>query len=460
MVLFLLAACSFEHLAFLDPYIELSASTTAVDFGAVAYGVTAADTVHFDNAGTTPAQVALAVEPPFSLDQVEVLVPAAGSASVMVSFSPLAAGDVSSELTAALQAGSGFAIALAGALNPDGDGDGAEHALAGGDDCDDTDASIGPGASEVWYDGVDQDCDGNDADADGDGFGAVEAGGDDFEDQVADAYPGAVEVWYDNVDGDCDGEDDFDADGDGFVSDAFGGDDCDDENPRVSPGDDEVWYDGVDQDCDGANDYDADADGDRASAHGGADCDDSDPTRYGTAAELDDTVDQDCDELVDEDFVGVGDIVLSELMLDPSAASDASGQYVELVNVSDRTAVLQGWTVAGTPVDDELLLEPGARALVCATVNSADNGGLSCDWGWDRAWQLDSEEDELSLELDGVVIDVVAWGPAWAAPEGASLELGPEDATDNDDPSSWCDAVSTSVTGDLGTPGTPNDCPG
>ncbi|MFN7144058.1 MAG: MopE-related protein, partial [Myxococcota bacterium] len=32
------------------------------------------------------------------------------------------------------------------------------------DDCDDNDPTVFPGAAEVWYDGVDQDCDGNDAD--------------------------------------------------------------------------------------------------------------------------------------------------------------------------------------------------------------------------------------------------------------------------------------------------------
>ncbi|MFT6232695.1 MAG: hypothetical protein ACJAZO_003211, partial [Myxococcota bacterium] len=41
--------------------------------------------------------------------------------------------------------------------------------LAAGADCDDSDVSRSPGATEVWYDGVDQNCDGNDSDQDGDG---------------------------------------------------------------------------------------------------------------------------------------------------------------------------------------------------------------------------------------------------------------------------------------------------
>ena len=61
----------------------------------------------------------------------------------------------------------------------DGDGDGA----ATWRDCDDTDATVSPDASEIWYDGVDSDCDGaSDHDQDGDGVEAESAGGTDCDD--------------------------------------------------------------------------------------------------------------------------------------------------------------------------------------------------------------------------------------------------------------------------------------
>jgi hypothetical protein len=79
-------------------------------------------------------------------------------------------------------------------------------------------------------------------DADGDGF-SIDDG--DCDDADPFSFPGADEVWYDGLDQDCACDGDRDADGDGVDV----GSDCDDEDPGIAPGEPEIAGDGVDQDC-------------------------------------------------------------------------------------------------------------------------------------------------------------------------------------------------------------------
>ena len=145
-----------------------------------------------------------------------------------------------------------------------------------GTDCDDLNEAVNPGAEERWYDGVDQNCDGaDDFDRDGDGIPvdedcwdnpnngtfAKQAVGEGLSLTAADVYPAAEDVWYDGVDQNCDGADDFDQDGDGFQSageeraDGSVGNDCDDVNSEINKGATEVCNTGLDEDCSGdAND--------------------------------------------------------------------------------------------------------------------------------------------------------------------------------------------------------------
>lgn len=120
----------------------------------------------------------------------------------------------------------------------DGEGD-----IVGGDDCDDTEPSVFPGAVELC-DGLDNDCDTllleTEADGDGDGYAPCETaaggwdgsgdviGGDDCDDADPEINPGVEEVWYDGIDQDCDGRDD-DQDADGYPE----AEDCDDLDASV-----------------------------------------------------------------------------------------------------------------------------------------------------------------------------------------------------------------------------------
>ena len=194
----------------------------------------------------------------------------------------------------------------------DHDGDGYEDDSCNGEDCDDSDSAVYPGAEEIC-DGKDSDCDGtlpaDEADGDGDGWpfcadcddadplkhpGASDPC--DGEDQDCDGEDGTSEK-CDGEDDDCDGivpDDEIDGDGDGWM---ICEGDCDDSSPEFNPAVQEVC-DAIDWDCSG-DPHDRDFDGDGYIDSGpicmGDDCDDTDRQIHPGARELCDGKDNDCD---------------------------------------------------------------------------------------------------------------------------------------------------------------------
>ena len=139
-------------------------------------------------------------------------------------------------------------------------------------DCDDAEPLTFPDNPEVC-DGVDNDCNGQgdeELDEDRDGYDICDDA--DCNDHNAAVYPGAPEVPYDFVDQDCDGLDLDDVDHDGYEGGPWG-QDCNDQDPAIYPGAEEICDNGIDNDCDQKSDeFDEDCAADEPVEEAGCAC--------------------------------------------------------------------------------------------------------------------------------------------------------------------------------------------
>jgi hypothetical protein len=251
-----------------------------------------------------------------------------------------------------------------------------------------------------------------------------------------------------------------DADNDGFDTTT----DCDDTDPAVNPGATEVPYDGIDNDCAGGDETDVDGDG----SDFPADCDDANAAVFPGATEiLGDGIDQDCDGS-DATSVGLsalvaGDLVITEVMQNPNAVTDALGEWFEVTNVSGVEVDLQGLELdstgdVGSVVGVSLVVADGASVVFALNGNTGTNGGVVADHVY-SAIVLGNATDGLTVGFGAVTFDTVTWddGATFPDPTGATMSLDSAgDAATNDLGASWCAGVSAYGAGDLGTPGAVN----
>ena len=373
--------------------------------------------------------------------------------------------------------------------------------IADDTDCDDLDADAFPGHPEVC-DGVDNDYDGTTdigasdaptwyADADGDRYGdpgstAVEclqpagyvADDTDCDDSAAAAHPGGTEV-CDTLDNDCDGDTDEDdaldastwyRDGDGdtygdpatgvracaapanHVADAT---DCDDARDLVNPAAIEIC-DTLDNDCDGVVDTDA---SDRATWHRDADGD-----AYGASTDTVDACTQpagyvadatDCDDLDDDVFPGNPEVCDgADNDCDGTAdvgATDAPTWY------ADADGDLWGGTATGTactaPSPTDVLrsgdCDDTSTAALPGGTEICDGLDNDCDGTTDEPSAVGAPTWYADTDTDG-------YGDAGAPTVACDAPAGHvADATDCDDTATDVNPGAVEVCDDLD-----NDCDG
>lgn len=166
---------------------------------------------------------------------------------------------------------------------------------------------------------------------------------------------------------------------------------------------------------------------------------------------------------------GPGEVIVTEIMQNPSALSDAMGEWFELHNPTTGPLTLGGCDIEGNISDGGFSLPAdltiAAGAYLVLAVDTPGGPGFVPDLVWSgAAFGLNNTADMVRLICDGATVDEVAYddGVTFPDPNGASMTLAPTaiDAGDNDVGDNWCEGSSDYFMGDFGTPGAANDdCP-
>ncbi len=283
-------------------------------------------------------------------------------------------------------------------------------ASSAGEDCDDDDSHVNPGATEVCdTSNTDEDCDGlvntDDPSVDADTFVSW------YADLDEDGYGD-----HDNSQESCDAPS-------GYLADDT---DCDDSDATINPAGQEICDDDDDdEDCDGRSDeadrststdtistWYSDADGDgygdlasptsvcdqpSGTVEDATDCDDGDATINPAGQEIcdDDDVDEDCDGRSDD-----GDRSTStDTMLSYYEDVDGDG-YGDAASSLDRCDAPSGYVAAGTDCDDDDAASNPAASEVCDDDDDdedcdglADDDDSSADSSTMTTWYADLDGD-------------------------------------------------------------------
>jgi beta-lactamase superfamily II metal-dependent hydrolase len=162
-----------------------------------------------------------------------------------------------------------------------------------------------------------------------------------------------------------------------------------------------------------------------------------------------------------------GRLVISEIMHDPAAVSDTSGEWFEVFNPGTTPVDINGWTIRDDRSDRHVvtgstpLLVPARGFFVLGrNGDPAQNGGYHADYVY-TGLNLGNGRDEIELvNPAGQVIDRVAYTGTspWPDPTGASMQLLSPTA-DNNRGDSWSTSPTRGGSFDPSSPdrGSPGD---
>ena len=167
--------------------------------------------------------------------------------------------------------------------------------------------------------------------------------------------------------------------------------------------------------------------------------------------------------------IAAGELVITEMLIQPGAVPEVDGEWFEIANVSDHEITLDGLTLTNNKAYthtvnpcEPLILQPGDRIAMGRNADMTKNGGVALGYSYKNELAMTNAGDQLVLKAGATEVDSVTWLKGWVAKgQALSLDVTQTTATGNDTQGHWCWSPKKLADGDSGTPGEANpECPG
>ncbi len=159
-----------------------------------------------------------------------------------------------------------------------------------------------------------------------------------------------------------------------------------------------------------------------------------------------------------------GDIIITEIMQNPSAVYDSDGEWFEIYNTTAEDIDINGWYIKDNDTDSHhisnggpLLVPAHSYFVLGRNANSSTNGGVTVDYEYSGVDLANSADEIVLYASDGTTeIDRIEYdgGPNWPDPNGASMYFTGQATDDNNAAANW-DVSALAWDGSAGDAGSP-----
>lgn len=171
------------------------------------------------------------------------------------------------------------------------------------------------------------------------------------------------------------------------------------------------------------------------------------------------------ESLSEKQSLHLGDLIVSELMTNPSTVTAEDGEWIELFNTTNNSIILDGLRIKGWSgwvcTINSAIIDPHSYMVIARNTNELTNGGFAVDVNCTGILSLKSNGGKVSIidSLNSTILDEVPLSTEFYQ-LGISNELSINHLNhlSNNVLSRWCDGNNSYGPGGLGTPGTVNNC--